>query len=308
LNNNLGRENVWSSEVWTAIDNAVNSHAGQVRVAQKVFPAIPLAGAAVVPDDSFDPTKIEIPEGQTKPFLEISVEFPLTQSQVDNEGTLGTGKALAKLAVKTVGLIEDTLFFQGKNATIPANVKVVNKDSAGTGLLGRAAKTIDVKRNDPNYPETIFEKVVEGISILVAALQPGPYALFLENEIYADTYKPLAQSLVTPADRIIPLVTGGYYATGTLAVPAPAAAAPGAAAPGAAAPGAAAPGAAAPAAPSLRGLLVSLGGEPTTIYVGMDAVTAFTQADPGGNLRFRVFERVQIVARDPTALVGFTFS
>jgi uncharacterized linocin/CFP29 family protein len=291
VNNNLGRENVWTAETWSDIDKAVNSQAGQVRVAQKVFPGTPLPSAAVVPDDSFDPAKIEIPEGLTKPFLEISVEFPLTQSQVDNEGTLGTGKALAKLAVKTVGLIEDTLFFQGKDATVPGTVKVVNKDSAGTGLLGRASTTITVSRSDKDYPETIFQSVVEGISHLVADLQPGPYALFLESEIYADTYKPLTQSLITPADRIIPLVTGGFYATGTLAVPAPARAARAAAA----------------APPSKRGLLVSLGGEPTTIYMGTDAVTAFTQADPGGNLRFRVFERVQIVARDPTALVAFDF-
>ncbi len=292
MNNNLGRENVWSPEGWSELDKAVNGQAGQVRVAQKVFPATQLPGAAVVPDDSLDPAKIEIPEGLTRPFLESSVDFPLSQSQVDNEGTLGTGKALAKLAVKSVALIEDTLFFQGKAATIPGTVKVVNQDSAGTGLLGRASTTIPVKRSDPNYPDTIFQYVVAGISTLVSALQPGPYALFLESEIYADTYKPGPQSLVTPADRIIPLVTGGFYATGTLAVPAPAPAARAAAA---------------RAAPSKRGLLVSLGGEPTTVYVGMDAVTAFTQADPDGRLRFRVFERVQIVARDPTALVGFDF-
>lgn len=294
MNNNLGREQVWSVETWKAIDDAVNSHVGQVRVAQKVFPATQLPGATVVPDDSFDPAKIEIPEGLTKPFLEISVEFPLTQSQVDNEGTLGTGKTLAKLAAKTVGLIEDTLFFQGKDATIPATVKVINTDSAGTGLLGRASQTININRStDPNYPETIFQEVVKGISKLVEALQPGPYALFLESEIYADTYKPLPQSLVTPADRIIPLVTGGFYSTGTLLVPVPP-------------PRGAARGAAAPP-PSPRGLLVSLGGEPTTVYVATDAITAFTQADPGGNLRFRVFERIQLVARDPTALVGFQF-
>jgi hypothetical protein len=54
-------------------------------------------------------------------------------------------------------------------------------------------------------------------------------------------------------------------------------------------------------------LLVSLGGEPTTIYVAQDAITAYTQEDGEGNYRFRVFERVQFVARDKAAFVNMKF-
>jgi hypothetical protein len=53
--------------------------------------------------------------------------------------------------------------------------------------------------------------------------------------------------------------------------------------------------------------LVSLGGDPTTVYLGQDAVTAFTQEDQDGNSRFRVFERVQIIARDARAFVRLDF-
>jgi hypothetical protein len=91
----------------------------------------------------------------------------------------------------------------------------------------------------------------------------------------------VAGTLTTTADRIRPLVTGGYYGTGSL-----------------------------PTAPDPAGsgLLVSLGGEPTTIYIAQDAVTAFTQLGGDGLYRFRVFERVQIVNRDPRALVLLAFA
>jgi hypothetical protein len=77
----------------------------------------------------------------------------------------------------------------------------------------------------------------------------------------------------TPAERINPLVAGGFYGTGSLQ--------------------------------TSDGLLVSLGGEPTMIYIGTDTTTEFTQIDRAGRYRFRVFERFQFVARDSAAFVRF---
>ena len=117
--------------------------------------------------------------------------------------------------------------------------------------------------------------MIRGIALLIALGHPGPFALFLSTEIYADTYQTVGATQTTTAERITPLVTGGFYGTGSL--------------------------------PAATGLLVSLGGEPTTIYIAQDAVAAFTQEDPGGLYRFRVFERVQIVNRDARALVRLDF-
>jgi uncharacterized linocin/CFP29 family protein len=145
-----------------------------------------------------------------------------------------------------------------------------------------ASQKITIDRAKKEYPESIFHEVVNGISHLLGQGQPGPYALFLDTEIYGNAHNPRVQTLVTPADRIVPLVPGGFYATGALTDHA--------------------------AKPPRNGLLASLGGEPTTIYLGLDTVTAFTQVNTQGDLLFRVFERVQIVARDPRALVAFTFT
>jgi hypothetical protein len=81
---------------------------------------------------------------------------------------------------------------------------------------------------------------------------------------------------VATSDRIGPLVDGRFFGTGTL--------------------------------PPATGLLVSLGGSPTTIFIGRDADVVYNHNDPFGNHRFRVFERVQVVNREPTALLRLAFA
>jgi hypothetical protein len=114
--------------------------------------------------------------------------------------------------------------------------------------------------------------VADGIIKLTANKAQAPkYALFLPVNAYADTFVPPSPaSLVTTAERIRPLVEGGFYGTGTL--------------------------------PKDKGLLVALGGDPTTLYVGREATTEFVRKE-GAKYFFRVVERIQFVARDPRAFV-----
>jgi uncharacterized linocin/CFP29 family protein len=275
--NNLNRDQLWTSDVWEDIDNAVLAEACSIRVAQKVFPTVLMTGASNVPAEVFHPDTMSIDEGRAKPFLEISVEFRVTQSQADNEATLHTTRTLAKLAVKSLALAEDKLIFEGARAQIPQIVRVVNRESAEGGLLADA-HTIEVE--SPNRPtgisgDHIFRAVTEGIARLIERAQPGPYGLFLESSLYADAYAPFPGTLVNTTDRLIPLLQGGFYGTGTL--------------------------------PKSTALLVSLGGEPTTLFLGTDAVTAYTQEDMEGRQRFRVFERIQFVARDHHAFIRLVF-
>jgi uncharacterized linocin/CFP29 family protein len=280
--NNLGRDQLWTKEVWADIDKAVLDEVGSIRVVQKVFSSTNMPNAANVPADKFDADEMKIAEGITKPFIEISVEFSLTQSQVDNEATLHTGRTLAKLAAKSLALAEDTLLLQGHGAQLPNRMKVINRQSAEEGLIGVGdGRDIPVRALEPGggttavYGASLFTAVTNGIAELNKKGQPGPYALLLESSVYADAFSPVANTLATTADRLTPLLTGGFYGTGAL--------------------------------PKDTGLLVSLGGEPTTIYIAQDAITAYTQEDGEGNYRFRVFERVQFVARDRAAFVNMKF-
>jgi uncharacterized linocin/CFP29 family protein len=278
--NNLGRDKFqWTPEIWADIDKAVMAEVSRLRVAQKVFPASTNGNGQYVPADKFDRDKMMIADG-TKPYIEISVEFRLTQSQVDGESTLHIGRTLAQLATKSVAMAEDILLFQGHHAQLPANVKVVNHESADDGLLGgRGTASLKVRLHDKAQPGVYgshtFQKVTEGIGLLIRQSQPGPYALILESSVYADASAPLEGTMVTTADRLEPLLQRGFYSTGAL--------------------------------PERTGLLVSVGGDPTTIFLGQDVITAYTQLDADGNSCFRVFERFQLVAREPEALLVLSF-
>jgi uncharacterized linocin/CFP29 family protein len=280
----LGRDKVWTTDIWSDIDKAMIADVGQVRLLQKVFPTVSADGAAQVPADLINFGNMTMAEGARAVIVEISMEFSLTQSQVDDEAALHSGRTLARLVAKSVALAADQLAFQGQSASIPKLIAVKNNAAMGRGLLALAANAIQVNRQDQQYPQIMVQKVAQGISTLVNAGQPGPYALLLETSAYADIHSTLANTLVMPSEPIAAMVTSGIYPSGALFVPKNG------------------KGGALPA-----GLLVSLSGEPTVVYVGNDPTIAYTQTDTGGVSRFRVFERFQVVCRDPSSLVRFEF-
>lgn len=289
MNNGNGLN--WSEAVWQEINEAVVKEMAKVRTAQKVFPAAIINGGSTeIPNDVIDFSNFSIQEGRTKPFVEIYREFPLTSTQVSNEATSKTCKTLARMAAKQIALAEDVILFQGKKAAavLKANsIQVKRLESAGDGLLGEAkANIIDVDKPKAGksgviWGEEVFAKVAKGISELNGRAQAPKFALFLPTTVYADTFAPPGdQSLVTTAERIKPLVEGGFHGTGTL-----------------------------PENSSEKtgeGLLVALGGDPTSLYVGQEATTEFLTKD-GSDYLFRVVERVQFVARDARALTVLNF-
>lgn len=284
----------WEQSVWQEINDAVKAETMKVRTAQKVFPTTGFdTSPTEIPNDVINFADLSIQEGLTKPFVEIYHEFPLTATQVSKEPQLKTCKTLARMAAKALALAEDAVIFQGQTGALPANVKADLIASAGSGLLGEADPK-DADDNDPNkvskpidvkfpanpkagvlYGENTFSAVAEGIAKLTAKAQAPKFALFLPVKAYADTYVPPSDaSLVTTAERIKPLVEGGFMETVTL--------------------------------PQDRGLLVALAGDPASLYVGREATTEFVRKE-GSKYFFRVVERVQFVARDPRAFVLLKF-
>jgi hypothetical protein len=125
------------------------------------------------------------------------------------------------------------------------------------------------------WGEETFSAVTKGIALLAAKAQAPKFALFLPVEAYADTFVPPGdQSLITTAERIKPLVEGGFMEVVTL--------------------------------PQDKGLLVALAGDPTSLHVGREATTEFVRKE-GAQYFFRVVERIQFVARDPRAFVLLDF-
>jgi uncharacterized linocin/CFP29 family protein len=219
-------------------------------------------------------------EGITVPFLEIVAKFAITQSQLHGEEQQRTAQTLAQLTARKVALAEDLIFFQGSQAKLPQGATVTNASPQWQGLLNLEGM-LDPINVEPlggaggGFGENTFRAVSQGISDLISVGHPGPYALVLETSMFADTHAPVPNTLVTTSDRILPLVDGRFYGTGTL--------------------------------PPYTGLLVSLGGNPTTIHIASDAHVVYNFEDPFGNHRFRVLERVQIIPREPNAFVKLQF-
>jgi uncharacterized linocin/CFP29 family protein len=291
---NSTSELAWDASVWKEIDDAVLAEMGRVRSAQKVLPATQYdTDPTEIANDVINFTDLSIREGQTKSFVELFQEFTLTSAQAMNETQLKTCHTLAQMAAKSIALAEDTVIFQGANGKLPVGVKAELIESAGGGLLGEANPK-DANDNDPLkvavpivvprvpksrpgllFGENVFTAVADGIAKLTAKAQAPKFALFLPVNVFADTFVASSEaSLVTTADRIKPLVEGGFQETVSL--------------------------------PQDRGLLVALAGEPTRIYVGREAEAEIVRKE-GSKYFFRVVERIQFVARDPRAFVLLKF-
>ena len=106
--------NFWNETIWKGINDEVRKVATTVRVAQKIFPAIILDNPSSIPDETFNLKTFTIPEGLTKPFVEISAPFSLTPNQVAYESSLHTGLKLAKLRAQLWRKSKTWSFFKEK--------------------------------------------------------------------------------------------------------------------------------------------------------------------------------------------------
>jgi hypothetical protein len=279
------RSDFWDDQVWAAIDDGVTASVGAIRTAQKVFPTQSLASTTSVPAGVFDPAKMSIAEGVTKPYIELAVEFPLTNGQVNEDAAGSTAITVSKLAAKSLALAEDRIIFRGEPAVVEVTRSGVQiesgRDSVREGLLGLVSEQmiVMVDAPDPGAPTNsggkILSAIAEGIAKLTGEMQAPPFALIEDTNAFAATWGSVING--APAYTVLdPVLTGGIYGTGAM--------------------------------PLNTGLLIALGGDPTTIYISSDATTEPTHQGKGGAYFFRTFERVQYVAFDSRAFVRLDFS
>lgn len=288
--NNLGRDNLpWNAALWTRIDQAVGLEAERIRIARRFLPWVPMPGAMTAPTDTLGVDKsglLKVEEGLTVPLIEIWVDFALTRDQIEAEERLATAVTLATRATNLLAQAEDALIFRGRSAMdldiFKQNRVHLRAGSPGLGLLDNARSLPDVPpapRDSPDRPtsygERTFGAVTQAYSNLQEAGHYGPYALVFHTDIYADTYAPLATTLIMPADRIRPLMDKGFFGTGTL--------------------------------PPRSGLLLSVGGNTIDLVIGRDATAAFLQEDDQGLFRFRVFERFAVRDKDASGRIRLGF-
>jgi uncharacterized linocin/CFP29 family protein len=278
----LGRESLdWTPEVWDRLDKAVYGEVQRTSVAAGFLPLVgPVKDALTVSADVIEGDRLAIAEGQVRPIVELWVDFTMTPAQVQAEAELSAAMTLATRGANLLAQAEDSLIFRGDaGRESPVFALVRMRQSAGLGLVDGAEDEIEVRPIDAasgHYGERTFASVAEGYSRLQARGQYGPYALALHDKVYADTLVPLAGTLVTPADRIRPLVSQGFVGSGAL--------------------------------PPSTGVLVSVGGSTVDLVIGNDATTGFSQIGAEGLYHFRVSERFVLRIKDRAALVRLRFA
>ena len=275
----LGRESVsWGTDIWGQLDQAVHAEVQRSAVATSCVPLTPAGPTTTTaPADVINLTAMTIDPSAVLPIVELSLGFSLTQQQVDDEADVHTALTLATRAANFVAQVEDLLIFQGDGVARPGQLGLVQQlGAAGAGLLAAATQTIPVSPTAPGrYGEHTFDAVVQAIGLLRNQGEAGPYALALNSAVYADTFVPVAGTLVMAADQIRPLVTAGFIDAGAL--------------------------------PPGAGLVLSLGGNTMDVIMSVEPTTAFVQVDNQGLSQFRVFERWALRVKDPNAMVQLAF-
>ena len=279
----LGREQVdWDDAVWKTLDDAVHDEFHRSAVALKFIPFHgQVDNAMTVPADVIDLETMTVDEAAVSALVELGIDFGLTRQQTALEQQNETGVTLATRAANLLAQAEDLAVFLGDKAFKNSIFQRVLRrgGSAGMGLLGSATESVTVNpvsTTPKRYGENTFAAVADAYARLQQKGHYGPYALALRSEIYADTFAPLPNTLMMPADRIRPLVELGLFGTGAL--------------------------------PESAGVMVSVGGNSMDLVVGVEPTTEVLQQDANGFYRLRVFERFALRIKDTTAIVALKFA
>jgi len=188
------------------------------------------------------------------------------------------------LAGQALGLAEDSLFFLGTDARLPAGAQSVtlppgDQDKLDKGLLG-IAETNNAIPVSPGRKKTYglatFRAVVKGIAQFTDDQQGPPYALILSPDTFADANFPLEDdAMVTPSSAIQALLQSGPFVTS-------------------------------PGMPNRTGLLASLGGKTTTLYIGTGPLVGF-DTNAGSIYSFTARESIQFLSIDARSLIKLEF-
>jgi uncharacterized linocin/CFP29 family protein len=265
---NLGREKLteWDESVWGRIDDAVASELDRACVVTRFLPTVsPPSDDLEVPADRIDAVNgfLSIDKSKHLPLLELSEPFLLSKEQYHAENRKCTASTLASRAANRLARAIDIEIFQGQ-----ANPNLVE-----TAKANHVVKVDQLANPTPGvlYGENSFAAVTKAYAFLQGENFYGPYALVASFKEFADAFAPLPTTLIMPADRIRPLMTAGFFGTGTL--------------------------------PKKTAIMLSTGGGTVDVARTIHAATAYTQQDDDENRRFRVYERFTVRIKVPEALV-----
>src|SRR5271166_1305977 len=280
----------WLPTVWTQFNGSptdktkpglLKTTMGPIQVARQVFDTIVTGNDNSIPADTIDaegtPTT-----GVTRPFATLRKQFSLYPLHVDDPALTVASNQVTR-AAQALALLEESLFYQGTEVKKidEKNAPLVEREKLGKGLLGIAKEpALEVKYKskppNPRYGIHTYEKVVEGIARFTSDQQGPPYAVILSPDTFADANYPLQnEAMVTPASAIQALLASGPFVTS-------------------------------PGMPSKTGLLASLGGKATTLYIGTCPLVEFNTFNESVYW-FSARESIQFLNTDDRSLIKLMF-
>jgi len=283
----------WTPAIWMQFNGNPNDKTqpgllrttmGPMQVAEHVFPTMVRGNDTSFSADTIDLNTGIPTTGATRSFATLRKPFTLFPVHVaDPALTMASNQVT--LTGQSLALVEDILFFQGNDAQLPqgggTSVSLPPGDQAklDSGLLGIATtnEVIPVPpRKKGIYGLATYSAVVAGIAQFTTDQQGPPYALILSPDVFADANLPLEdEALVTPASAIQALLASGPFVMS-------------------------------PGLPAKTGLLASMGGKTTTLYIGTGPLVEYNSYD-GSVYSFTGRESIQFLNIDARSLIKLAF-
>jgi Encapsulating protein for peroxidase len=235
--------------------------------------------------------RLSIDDRDTMRLATLQVHVPVRNAQMADP-ELTSVLALFRRAANVIARLEDAIVFRGlaPNPVVagdfapPAGVGglpgiwQITGASAAQGLW-----SLTSPRGWSRVPPLPFllrgRAIVRAVSRAIGILEQrghfGPFAVVLGQELFLIAQTPDVGSLVLPQDRIIPFLSGGpLLRSSTL-----------------------------DAMRGFTGLVVALGGAPVELVVATDLSLQFLQVTNEPAFVFRVYEKIALRIKEPTAIV-----
>jgi len=271
----------WSDAQWQKVRDAVNESYGKASIASAFLPLYgPLSGSAEIVrnerltqdtsmppilslDADFDAVNVRL--------LNLTVRVELTSEQVADESLTNALLAFRR-AANILAQEEDRIVFEGLrqqpqnlDSRFVLNDRVEPQEGLADLPKRRLFPGFDIGV-DRTIGQGVVTAVVNATQRLEDSFNPGPFACVLGSELFTGVHDP-SQSLVLPADRIMPLLKGGPLLRATTMHP-------------------------------RVGIVVSPAGNAVDIVVGTPPTVQFLQRRENARFLFRVYERFALRIRD----------
>jgi uncharacterized linocin/CFP29 family protein len=274
----------WTDEQWARVNQVIQEEASRARVAATF---LPLYGP-LPPDTDFvrDQTiryegtvattnaRIEIDDTTTIRLATLQVRVFLRGAQVADPN-MASALQTFRRAANILARLEDVVVFRGQEGVSKGPAEGAPPDGwqilggyQSDGLLGSAPTKVHALNNG----ESLVTAVSKSIGDLEGEGHFGPFAVVLGKELFLAAQKPEEKSLVLPQDRIIPFLGGGSLLRSS-------------------------------ALPSVRGVVLALGGAPVELVVATDVSLNFLQVTADPIFVFRVFEKIALRIKEKAAII-----